>query len=177
MKWCEKKKVTCNMDWCNASTCLLNLPDNHGEGRIVGVEVNEDYLPVGERQVQEFKQMLNEVAEKGDAVIREHYTLTKLHDDHIKQISNLKNELKATEDLLESFSNGSALAPDIEDELKALRAKVEMYENDPENVYKKGSEETAAKIIEYLSAAVKKPGTKKTVLNKAIAWVKENFNK
>ena len=177
MKWCEKKKVTCNMDWCNASTCLLNLPDNHGEGSIVGVEVNEDYLPVGERQVQEFKQMLNEVAEKGDVVIREHYTLTKLHDDHIKQITNLKNELKATEDLLESFSNGHALAPNVEDELKALRAKVKMYESNPENAYKKGSEETAAKIIEYLSEAVKKPGTKKTVLNKAIAWVKENFNK
>lgn len=177
MKWCEKKKVTCNMDWCNGSTCLLNLPDNHGEGRIVGVEVNEDYLPVGERQVQEFKQMLNEVAEKGDAVIREHYTLTTLHDEHIKQISNLKNELKATEDLLESFSNGYVLAPNVEDELKALRAKVEMYESGPENTYKKGSEETAEKIINYLSEAVKKPGTKKTVINKAIAWVKENFNK
>ena len=177
MKWCEKKKVTCNMDWCNASTCLLNLPDNHGEGSIVGVEVNEDYLPVGERQVQEFKQMLNEVAEKGDAVIREHYTLTKLHDEHIKQITNLKNELKATEDLLESFSNGYTLAPNVEDELKTLRVKVETYESDPENVYKKGSEETADKIIKYLSEAIKKPGTKKTALNKAIAWVKENFNK
>ena len=177
MKWCEKKKVTCNMDWCNSTTCLLNLPDNHGEGRIVGVEVNEDYLPVGERQVQEFKQMLNEVAEKGDAVIREHYTLTKLHDEHIKQITNLKNELKATEDLLESFSNGYALAPNVEDELKALRAKVKMYEKGPENVYKKGSEETVDKIIEYLSEVVKKPGTKKAVLNKAIAWIKENFNK
>ena len=163
------------MDWCNGSTCLLNLPDNHGEGSIVGVEVNEDYLPVGERQVQEFKQMLNEVVEKGDAVIREHYTLTKLHDEHIKQIKNLKNELKATEDLLDSFSNGYALAPSVEDELKTLRAKVEIYESDPENAYKKGSEETAAKIIEYLSEAVKKPGTKKTVLNKAIAWTKENF--
>lgn len=177
MKWCEKKKVTCNMDWCNASTCLLNLPDNHGDGSIIGVEVKEDYLPVGERQVQEFKQMLNEVAEKGDAVIREHYTLTKLHDEHIKQITNLKNELKATEDLLESFSNGSALAPNVEDELKALRAKIEMYESNPENAYNKGSEETAEKIINYLSEAVKKSGTKKTVINKAIAWVKENFNK
>ena len=105
MKWCEKKKVTCNMDWCNGSTCLLNLPDNHGEGSIVGVEVNEDYLPVGERQVQEFKQMLSEVAEKGDAVIREHYTLTKLHDDHIKQITNNKksSEIKNTSE--QSFLN------------------------------------------------------------------------
>ena len=162
------------MDWCNASTCLLNLPDNHGEGSIVGVEVNEDYLPVGERQVQEFKQMLNEVAEKGDAVIREHYTLTKLHDDHIKQITNLKNELKATEDLLESFSNGYALAPSVEEELKALRAKVEAYESGP---YEKGSEETAEKIINYLSEAVKKSGSKKVVINKAIAWIKENFYK
>ena len=163
------------MDWCNGSTCLLNLPDNHSEGSIVGVEVNEDYLPVGERQVQEFKQMLNEVAEKGDAVIREHYTLTKLHDEHIKQIKNLKNELKATEDLLESFSNGSALAPNVEDELKTLRAKVKAYESGPGGIYKKGSEETAEKIIEYLSEAVKKPGTKKAVLNKAIAWINENF--
>ena len=177
MKWCEKKKVTCNMDWCNASTCLLNLPDNHGEGSIVGVEVNEDYLPVGERQVQEFKQILNEVAEKGDAVIREHYTLTKLHDDHIKQIKNLKNELKATEDLLDSFSSGSALAPNVEDELKALRAKVESYESGPDSVYEKGSEETAEKIINYLSEAVKKSGSKKVVINKAIAWIKENFYK
>ena len=177
MKWCEKKKVTCNMDWCNGSTCLLNLPDNHGEGSIVGVEVNEDYLPVGERQVQEFKQMLNEVAEKGDAVIREHYTLTKLHDDHIKQIKTLKNELKATEDLLDSFSSGSALAPNVEDELKALRAKVESYESGPDSTYEKGSEETAEKIIEYLSEAVKKSGSKKVVINKAITWIKENFYK
>lgn len=177
MKWCEKKKVTCNMDWCNGSTCLLNLPDNHGEGSIVGVEVNEDYLPVGERQVQEFKQMLNEVAEKGDAVIREHYTLTKLHDDHIKQIKTLKNELKATEDLLDSFSSGSALAPNVEDELKALRAKVESYESGPDSTYEKGSEETAEKIVEYLSDAVKKSGSKKVAINKAIAWIKENFYK
>ena len=42
-------------------------------------------------------------------------------------------------------------------------------------VYKKGSEETADKIIEYLAELIKKPGTKKAVLNKAIAWVKENF--
>ena len=163
------------MDWCNGSTCLLNLPDNHGEGGIVGVEVNENYLPVGERQVQEFKQMLNEVAEKGDAVIREHYTLTKLHDEHIKQIKNLKNELKATEDLLESFSNGYTLAPSVEDELKALRAKVDTYESDPDNVYKKGSKETAEKIIEYLFESVKKSGSKKVVINNAINWIKENF--
>jgi hypothetical protein len=119
--------------------------------------------------------MLNEVAEKGDAVIREHYTLTKLHDEHIKQIANLKNELKATEDLLESFSNGYALAPSVEDELKTLRAKVEAYENGPDSVYKKGSEETAEKIIEYLSEVVKKSGSKKTVINNAINWIKENF--
>lgn len=119
--------------------------------------------------------MLNEVAEKGDAVIREHYTLTKLHDEHIKQIKNLKNELKATEDLLESFSNGYALAPSVEDELKTLRAKVEAYESGPDNVYKKGSEETAEKIINYLSEAVKKSGSKKVVINNAIKWIKENF--
>ena len=175
MKWCEKKKVTCNMDWCNASTCLLNLPDNHGEGRIVGVEVNEDYLPVGERQVQEFKQMLNEVAEKGDAVIREHYTLTRLYDDHIKRITNLENELKATEDLLESFSNGYVLAPNVEEELKELRIMVEAYESGPDSVYKKGSKETAEKIINYLSEVVKKSGSKKVVINNAINWIKENF--
>ena len=119
--------------------------------------------------------MLNEVAEKGDTVIREHYTLTKLHDEHIKQIKNLKNELKATEDLLESFSNGYALAPNVEEELKALRSKVESYESGPDGAYKKGSEETVEKIIKYLSEAVKKSGSKKVVINNAINWIKENF--
>jgi hypothetical protein len=45
----------------------------------------------------------------------------------------------------------------------------------PDGVYKKGSEETAEKIITYLSEVVKKSGSKKTVINNAINWIKENF--
>jgi chromosome segregation ATPase len=128
-------------------------------------------------EVNTFQELLTELTKQGGALIHDYYTTTNNYEAAQKEVYSIRAELKATQELLDSFSQGYILAPNVEDELKVLRAKVEMYEGDPENVYNKGSEETAEKIIEYLSEAVKKPGTKKTVLNKAIAWVKENFNK
>ena len=180
MAYCEKKGVYCSqVDNCEQQTDSCGVPDWVEQEIVLTPEDLKRVYEVDTKntEVNTFQELLTELTRQGSALIHDYHTATNNYEAAQKEVYSIRAELKATQELLDSFSQGYILAPNVEDELKALRAKVEMYESDPENAYKKGSEETAEKIIEYLSEAVKKPGTKKVVINKAIAWVKENFNK
>lgn len=180
MAYCEKKGVYCSqVGNCEQQTDSCGVPDWVArEITITPEDLKRAYeVDAKKTEVNTFQELLTELTKQGSTLICDYRTATSNYEAAQKEVYSIRAELKATQELLDSFSQGYILAPDVEDELKALRARVELYESDPENVYKKGSEETAAKIIEYLSEAVKKPGTKKVVINKAIEWVKENFNK
>ena len=180
MAYCEKKGVYCSqVGNCEQQTDSCGVPDWVAQKITITPEDLKRVCEVDTKktEVNTFQELLTELTKQGGELLRDYYTANNNYEAAQKEVYSIRAELKTTQELLDSFSQGYILAPNVEDELKALRAKIEMYESDPENAYNKGSEETAEKIIEYLSEAVKKSGTKKVVIDKAINWIKENFNK
>jgi hypothetical protein len=98
-----------------------------------------------EQELKSFDKLLAELAESGTKLIKDYHTATKSCEDLQKEVYSIRAELTATRDLLESFEQGNIVAPELQD-----------------------------KFINYLTDLSKKPGSKKTAIDKAIKWIKNN---
>jgi hypothetical protein len=148
MAYCEKKGLYCSeVARCEQNTDSCDLQDR-AETEIVftAEDLERMYKESAEEQeLKSFDKLLAELAESGTKLIKDYHTATKSCEDLQKEVYSIRAELTATRDLLESFEQGNIVAPELQD-----------------------------KFINYLTDLSKKPGSKKTAIDKAIKWIKNN---
>ena len=149
MAYCEKKGLYCSeVGRCEQNTDSCELPD-WVEKEIVLTPEDLERAHAESSKAQElmaFDQLLAKLNESGTTLIEDYHTAIKNCEDAQKDVYNLKAELTATRNLLEAFEQGNVVAPALQD-----------------------------KIVAYLTDLAKKPGSKKTAIDKAIKWVKNSF--
>ena len=149
MAYCEKKGLYCSeVGRCEQNTDSCSLPDR-AETEIVFTAEDLERLykeSAEEQELKSFDKLLAELAESGTKLIKDYHTATKNCEDAQKDVYSLRAELTATKELLESFEQGNIVAPVLQD-----------------------------KIVDYLTDLSKKPGSKKTAIDKVIKWVKNDF--
>ena len=149
MAYCEKKGLYCSeVGRCEQNTDSCILPDR-AETEIVftAEDLERVYKDSAEEtEINTFQELLTKLTERGSELIKDYHTATKSCEDLQKEVYSLRAELAATRGLLESFEQGNIIAPVLQD-----------------------------KIVEYLTDLAKKPGSKKTAIDKTIKWVKNNF--
>ena len=148
MAYCEKKGLYCSeVGSCKQNTDSCGLPDR-AETEIVfaAEDLERMYKESAEEQeLKSFDKLLAGLAESGTKLIKDYHTATKNCEDAQKEVYSLRAELAATKELLESFEQGNIVAPELQD-----------------------------KLLNYLTDLSKKPGSKKTAIDKAIKWIKNN---
>lgn len=149
MAYCKKKGLYCSEAGnCEQATDSCDLPDWVEKEIVLTPEDLERAHTESskEQELRAFDQLLAELSESGTKLIEDYHTVTKNCDDAQKDVYNLRAELTATRNLLEAFEQGNIVAPVLQD-----------------------------KIVDYLTDLSKKPGSKKTAIDRAIKWVKNGF--
>ena len=149
MAYCEKKGVYCSqVGNCEQKTDSCGVPDwVEREIVLTPEDLKRVYEVAAEKtEVNTFQELLTELTKQGSELIHNYHTTTENCEAAQKEVYSLRAELAATRDLLESFEQGNIVAPVLQD-----------------------------KIVDYLTDLAKKPGSKKTAIDKAIKWVKNDF--
>ena len=151
MAYCEKKGLYCSeVGKCEQNTNSCDLPDWVEKEIVFSAEDLERLYgeTIEEKAIKSFDQLLTELSESGIKLIKDYHAASKSCEDAQKKVYSLKAELTATRDLLEAFEQGSVVSSVV-----------------------------IEKIINYLTDLSTKPISRKTAINKAVKWIKNNFDK
>ena len=149
MPYCEKKGLYCSqVGKCEQTTDSCDLPDWADKEIIFSAEDLERIC--GEtaeaKELKSFDKLIAKLTESGTKLIKDYHEATRSCEGLQKEVYSLRAELAATRELLESFEQGNIVAPVLQD-----------------------------KIVDYLTNLSTKPGSKKTAIDKAIKWIKNDF--
>lgn len=98
-------------------------------------------MNVQEFEATNFRELMTELAEKNDKLLKDYYAVAQTCDDQKDEIAKLKEDLAAMTAYAEMFERGEIGNPDvanatlITDKLAQLYTKLEMYEKEPKKSY------------------------------------------
>ena len=98
-------------------------------------------MNVQEFEATNFQELITELAEKNDKLLKDYYAVAQTCDEQKDEIAKLKDDLAAMTAYAEMFERGEIGNPDvtnatlITDKLAQLYTKLEMYEKEPKKPY------------------------------------------
>ena len=135
-----------------------------------------------EFEATNFRELITELAEKNDKLLKDYYAVAQTCDDQKDEIARLKKELaNANERLHWIYAvgvdyDGMDTVEGLKDLVDEMIEFTQMTDEQVDySIYRKGAEETADKIVHYLYRMSQNDTSKEVAMGRCIDWIKNNF--
>ena len=135
-----------------------------------------------EFEATNFRELITELAEKNDKLLKDYYAEAQHVDVQKDEIARLKKELVTANERLHWIwaigvdYDGMDTVEGLKDLIDEMVEFTQMTDDQVDyTIYRKGAEETAEKIINYLSKMSKNDTSKEVAIDRTITWIKNNF--
>lgn len=129
-----------------------------------------------------FRELITELAEKNDKLLQDYYAEAQQVDIQKDEIARLKKELATANERLHWIwaigvdHDGMDTVEGLKDLIDEMVEFTQMTDEQVDySIYRKGAEETAEKIINYLYKMSKNDTSKEVAIDRTITWIKNNF--
>ena len=139
-------------------------------------------MNVQEFEATNFRELITELAEKNDKLLKDYYAEAQQVDIQKDEIARLKKELaNANERLHWIYAigvdyDGMDTVEGLKDLIDEMVEFTQMTDEQVDySLYRKGAEETADKIVHYLYRMSQNDTSKEVAIGRCIDWIKNNF--
>ena len=129
-----------------------------------------------------FRELITELAEKNDKLLKDYYAEAQHVDVQKDEIARLKKELATANERLHWIwaigvdYDGMDTVEGLKDLIDEMVEFTQMTDEQVDySIYRKGAEDAAEKIINYLSKMSKNDTSKEVAIDRTITWIKNNF--